>query len=39
MSRATPLERLAPMVLTDARGRAVGVIPVERLVEMMAREG
>jgi EAL domain-containing protein (putative c-di-GMP-specific phosphodiesterase class I) len=38
MSRATPLERLAPMVLTDVRGEAIGVVPVERLVEMMARE-
>jgi hypothetical protein len=36
MARSTPLERLAPMVLTDASGRATGVIEVERLVAELA---
>jgi len=38
MARATPLERLAPLVLTDSSGETIGVVPVERLVEMVARE-
>jgi EAL domain-containing protein (putative c-di-GMP-specific phosphodiesterase class I) len=38
MSRATPLERLAPMVLTDVTGQAVGVVSVERLVEVLSME-
>ena len=32
MHRETPLERIAPIVVTDDAGRAVGVVPVERLV-------
>ena len=36
MARCTPLERMAPLVLTDSTGRATGVIPVERLVAVLA---
>lgn len=35
MGRPTALERIAPVVLTDATGREVGVVPVERLVEAL----
>jgi EAL domain-containing protein (putative c-di-GMP-specific phosphodiesterase class I) len=38
MARCTPLERMAPLVLTDAAGHATGVIPVERLVAVLAGE-
>lgn len=33
MARPTSAERLAPLLLTDATGRLVGVVPVEHLVE------
>ncbi len=35
MARPAPLERIAPVVLTDATGRQLGVVPVERLVEAL----
>lgn len=31
-------ERFAPLVVCDARGRYVGMVPVERLVEALARQ-
>jgi hypothetical protein len=40
MARPTPWERIAPLVLTDESGRHLGVVPVERLVEVLgARAG
>jgi hypothetical protein len=37
MARPTPLERIAPVVLTDTSGRQLGVVPVERLVEALTQ--
>ncbi len=36
MSRRGPMLRMTPLVLTDATGRPTGVVPVERLVELLA---
>jgi hypothetical protein len=38
MGRPTPLERIAPVVLTDPSGRPLGVVPVERLVEALTED-
>jgi EAL domain-containing protein (putative c-di-GMP-specific phosphodiesterase class I) len=35
MARPTPWERIAPLVLTDESGRHLGVVQVERLVEVL----
>jgi EAL domain-containing protein (putative c-di-GMP-specific phosphodiesterase class I) len=37
MARPTPLERIAPVVLTDTSGHQLGVVPVERLVEALTQ--
>lgn len=38
LTRPTPTERLAPLVLTDVTGRMIGVVAVERLVESVLED-
>jgi EAL domain-containing protein (putative c-di-GMP-specific phosphodiesterase class I) len=38
MARPTPCERIAPLLLTDVTGRLTGVVPVERLVEVLLND-